>query len=469
MRLISSLWRTATFRLALIYLILFGISVTALVAFVYLATVRVIERQTDETIEAELTGLAERYRRQGVPGLHSIIAERSRGQQHSLYLLVAPGRAVVAGNLNGWPKVATGPGGWLNFQFNQPIGGVVGSVYEAREARARHIRLDQGFQLLVGRDIQQRREIEATVRQSLVWAVALLLALGLAGGVVMSRNMLGRIQAINRTSQDIVAGDLSRRVPVSGSNDEIDRLAVNLNHMLDQIERLMTAMRQVTDNIAHDLRGPLNRLRTRLDVTLMAQPSTEEYREVLRSMVGDTEQLLTTFNALLNIAQVESGARKAFVAIDLGDVVRDLGELYAGVAEENDMTFSTTAGDGLMVLGDRELLAQALANLLDNAIKYTPSGGRIRFTAERTEDRVAVAVADSGPGIPDDQRERVLERFVRLEASRNSPGSGLGLSLVRAVARLHGASLTLDDADPGLLARLVFPAGAATGHNLANS
>lgn len=462
MPLISQLWRTATFRLALIYLALFGVSVTALVAFVYLATMSVIERQTDETIEAELTGLAERYRREGVLGLRSVIAERSRGQRHSLYLLVAPGRVAVAGNLDGWPAVATGPGGWLDFRFAQARGGEL----EARQARARHIRLERGFQLLVGRDIQQRREIEATVRRSLVWAVALLLALGLAGGVVMSRNMLGRIQAINRTSRDIVAGDLSRRVPVSGSNDEIDRLAVNLNRMLDRIERLMSAMRQVTDNVAHDLRGPLNRLRTRLDVTLMAAPADAEYREALQDMVGDTEQLLATFNALLGIAQVESGARKAFVTVDLGTVVRDLGELYAGVAEENGVTFSIAAGAGLAVRGDRELLAQALANLLDNAIKYTPGGGAVRIAAERVEDGIEVAVADSGPGIPADQRERVLERFVRLEASRNSPGSGLGLSLVRAVARLHDARLTLGDAGPGLVVTLALP---ADGGNLSDS
>ena len=462
MRLISQLWRTATFRLALVYLALFGVSVTALVVFVYLATMGVIERQTDETIEAELTGLAERYRREGVLGLRSVIAERSRGQRHSLYLLVTPGRVAVAGNLDGWPAVATGPGGWLDFRFAQARGGEL----ETRQARARHIRLERGFQLLVGRDIQQRREIEATVRRSLVWAVALLLALGLAGGVVMSRNMLGRIQAINRTSRDIVAGDLSRRVPVSGSNDEIDRLAVNLNRMLDQIERLMSAMRQVTDNIAHDLRGPLNRLRTRLDVTLMAAPADAEYREALQDMVGDTEQLLATFNALLGIAQVESGARKAFVTVDVGTVVRDLGELYAGVAEENGVTFSTAAGAGLAVRGDRELLAQALANLLDNAIKYTPGGGAVRIAAERVEDRIEVAVADSGPGIPAEQRERVLERFVRLEASRNSPGSGLGLSLVRAVARLHDARLTLGDAGPGLVVTLALSADA---RNLSDS
>ena len=309
-------------------------------------------------------------------------------------------------------------------------------------------------------------EIDALIRESLVWAVALLLVFGLAGGVFMSRRLLSRIQAINLTSQEIVAGDLSRRIPVSGSNDEIDRLAINLNHMLDQIEQLMEEMRQVTDNIAHDLRDPLNRLRTRIDVTLMATPSAAEYREVLEGMVGDTEQLLATFNALLKIAQVESGVRNAFEDVDLTAVVRDLGELYAGVAEEQDLEFSQAVGDHLIVHGDRELLAQALANLLDNAIKYTPGGGKIYLTAERASGRVTVAVADSGPGIVAAERERVLNRFVRLETSRNSQGSGLGLSLVRAVAGLHGAVLALDDADPGLLVTLVFAAPAQAASNL---
>jgi len=463
--LISQLWRTATFRLALIYLALFGVSVVVLVSFLYFSTVRVIERQTDETIGAEITGLSERYRDEGLLGLRAVVVERSSGQRHSLYLLVAPGDAILAGNLDRWPSVATGPSGWLNFTFGQPVG----RDFETHEARARHILLDDGFQLLVGRDIQQRRDIDALVRESLVWALALLLVFGLAGGVVMSRNMLGRIQAINRTSQDIVAGDLSRRVPVTGSNDEIDRLAVNLNHMLDQIEQLMEAMRQVTDNIAHDLRGPLNRLRTRMDVTLMERPTAAEYHRALESMVGDTEQLLATFNALLRIAQVESGVRKSFGDIDLTAIIRDLGELYAGVVEEKGLEFSLAAGDELTIWGDRELLAQAVSNLLDNAVKYTPPGGNIWLTADYSNGRVTVAVADSGPGIAADAREHVLDRFVRLDTSRNSAGSGLGLSLVRAVANLHGATLTLDDANPGLLVTLVFPeASRASERHLSN-
>ena len=451
--LISQLWRTATFRLALIYLALFGVSVAALIAFLYFSTVRVIERQTDETIIAEITGLSESYRDEGLLGLRGVVAERSRGQRHSLYLLVAPGNAILGGNLDRWPSVTAGPSGWLNFTFGQPMG----RNFETHEARARHILLDDGFQLLVGRDIQQRRDIDALVREALVWALALVLLIGLAGGVVMSRNLLGRIEAINRTSQEIVAGDLGRRIPVSGSNDEIDRLAVNLNHMLDQIEHLMEAMRQVTDNIAHDLRGPLNRLRTRMDVTLMARPAAEEYHRVLESMVGDTEQLLATFNALLRITQVESGVRKSFAEVALTDIIGDLGELYAGVAEDKRLEFSLAAGDRLTVWGDRELLAQAFSNLLDNAIKYTAPGSKIWLTAARSNRRVTVAVADSGPGIAANERERVLDRFVRLDTSRNSPGSGLGLSLVRAVVDLHGATLTLDDANPGLLVTVVFP------------
>jgi signal transduction histidine kinase len=276
--------------------------------------------------------------------------------------------------------------------------------------------------------------------------------------------MLRRIEAINRTSRDIIAGDLTRRIPVSGSSDELDRLAGNLNTMLDQIEGLMTGMRQVTDNIAHDLRSPLTRIRTRLELALMERPSVEAYRAAMEQVLDSTTELIATFNALLSIAQVEAGAlRESMAEIDLAAVAEDVAELYAPVAEDAQLRLRIEAAGGTLIRGNRHLLSQALANLIDNAIKHTPAGGTISVRVARADGSAELVVEDTGPGIPESDRTRVLDRFVRLEASRHAPGSGLGLSLVRAVAQLHHGTLTLEDNRPGLRVRLVFPAMSPTG------
>ena len=454
----SKLLRTSTFRLALVYLALFGLSVVALFAFVYWNTAVFIAEQTDQTIKAEITGLAEQYRDGGLIGLLDVVRERGRGQSQSLYLITDPARRWLAGNLDAWPQVETGPGGWLDFTVRRNAG----RRPETHHMRARHLVLRGGFQLLVGRDVQERHDLAQRLRGTLIWVVALALALGLLGGVVMSRNMLRKIDAINRASRDIMAGDLSRRVAVSGANDELDRLAQNLNAMLGEIERLMTGMRQVTDNVAHDLRTPLNRLRGRLEVTLMAPPEAATYRAAMEETIAEAEGLLNTFNALLGIAEAESGAQRGNLAeLDAGLLATDVAELYTPLAEDKGITLTCEAGQGLAITGDRHLLSQALANLADNAVKYTPPGGAVTVVARRPDDsgdEIELAVADSGPGIPEADRERVLERFVRLEASRNSPGSGLGLSLVAAVARLHGAELVLEDNTPGLRVSLRFAA-----------
>ena len=285
-----------------------------------------------------------------------------------------------------------------------------------------------------------------------------MLILGLVGGAVMSRNMLARLDSINRTSAEIIDGDLSRRVPVGSSHDEFDALAENLNAMLDRIERLMKGVREVTDSVAHDLRTPLNRLRNRLETTQRhLDPATAEAAEI-ESAVAETDQLITTFNALLLIAEADAGvARGAMTPIDLAPVVEDMAELYAPLAEEKGVTLRITPAGATMIDGNRSLISQALANLVDNAIKYTPAGGMVTVTALETPQGVDLRVADTGPGIPSDERARVVERFVRLDASRNAPGTGLGLSLVAAVARLHDARLMLEDNAPGLRAVIRFP------------
>ncbi|NQV57089.1 MAG: HAMP domain-containing protein, partial [Rhodospirillales bacterium] len=318
--------KTTTFRLAFIYMAIFGLSMFALLGFIYWTTAGISTGQTDDTIHAEITGLAEQYRARGLSGLVLIVRERSANQRQSLYLLTNPAGGAVAGNLTRWPDAMPSEGGWLEFPYQRPIGGII----ESHRARARPLSLAGGFQLLVGRDVEERLLVEHVMRTALTWAVVLTIGLGLLGGVLTSRNLLRRIETINNTSREIMGGELGRRVPIAGSGDELDRLAENLNDMLDQIERLVTGMRQVTDNIAHDLRSPLNRLRSRLEVTLMGDGDISEYRQALELTIDEAGLLMETFNALLNIAQAEAGwPEEQLSEFDLSGLVADMGELYA--------------------------------------------------------------------------------------------------------------------------------------------
>jgi len=452
------LLRTTAFRLALVYVLVFAVSAGLLIGFIYLSTSSFMAAQTDETLNAEITGLEEQYRQRGLPGLRQIIIERSSRSESSLYLLANADLSRIAGNLSIWPADAERePNGYMNFTYDRQVADGI----EKRLARARQFRLPGNFYLLVGRDVVDRRGVEDLITDALLWAGALTLALGLLGGFVISRNMMSRIEAINRTSRDIMEGDLSRRVELTGIGDEFDELASNLNDMLDQISRLMAGMREVSDNIAHDLRTPLNRLRSRLEVTLMKPQGDQEYREALEQAISDADGLISTFNALLLITRAESGVlRENFAPTDLSAIVRDMSELYEPVAEAKNIAFRAISGPPVTCHGDRSLISQALGNMIDNAIKYTPSGGAVSVWVQREAGTATLKVRDNGPGIPEADRARVLQRFVRLEASRHTPGSGLGLSLVAAVAQLHEGELQLDDAGPGLIASLRLPLDA---------
>lgn len=446
-----TLFRTYTFRIALGYLGLFGLSGAALILFVFWSTAAFIERQTDATINAEITGLSETYRGRGLRGLSAIVEERSRNQRQSLYLLIDPAGRLLAGNLDGWPPGDADAQGWLNFRFERPIAGTL----QERAARARHLRLVGGFQMLVGRDVEERNQVTTRIRRSLVWAFAAILILGLGGALAVSRGTLRRVEAINRTSREIMAGDLTQRVPVAGGNDELAQLALNLNSMLDRIERLMLGMRNVSDNIAHDLRTPLNRMRTRIDVALMVRRTEPDYRDLLAQTVEEIDSLIATFNALLAIARAESGAlHQEMEYLDPAELVGEVIELFAPAAEDSGIDLSGELEPGLRIRAHRALLSQAISNLLDNAIKYGRQRISVRVVAR--DGTAVLSVADAGPGIPAADREKVLERFYRADTSRSNPGSGLGLSLVRAVARLHDAQLTIDDNRPGVIATLIF-------------
>lgn len=436
-------------------MLLFAVSVTALLFFTYWNTRRTLDAQVDQIIEAEITGLSEEWQHFGLQGLAETVRTRSSRAGQSLYVLSDSLHHYVAGNLEFWPQISDVPGQMVEFDFDRPINGKL----EPRRARGRVFALAGGFSLLVAQDVHDRYLTERMFTTTLPWTVVLILILGAAGGALMSRNMLQRLDTINRTSGEIIAGDLSRRVPLNGSGDEFDVLAENLNRMLDRIERLMKGLREVTDSVAHDLRTPLNRLRNRLEESVARLNASGAQADEIERAIAETDKLIATFNALLLIAETDAGTTRAAMSVlDLGGVAADVVELYEPLAEERNVSLALMPGTDLVIEGNRSLVAQALANLVDNAIKYTPAGGKVRIRAVNTSAGVELSVADSGPGIPAADRQRVTERFVRLEASRSSPGTGLGLSLVVAVAHFHNAEFLLEDNVPaGLKAVLRFP------------
>jgi len=470
---LNKLFRSSTFRLALIYMVLFSTSVLALLGFIYWSTAGYMSRQADETIEAEIKGLAERYETDGLTGLTAQLADRLAEQQpgdSSIYLLTDQKFTPLIGNIIRWPTAQKDQGGWLNFR----LGGAESK--RAHRARARAFRLRGNFYLLVGRDMLELEDTQKLIIRTLIWGMAITLALALLGGVMMSRSMMSRIELINRTSREIMSGDLTKRIPTSQSEDDFDALADNLNRMLDQIELLMDGVRRVSDSIAHDLKTPLARLRHRLerlkamdvqgeerqelvDSALNEKAMDvqgEERQELVDSALNEADRLLTTFNALLRIARIEAEARReGFRPLDIKELLCDVGELYEPVAEEKGISFELHCPSTLTIRGDRDLLFQALANLLDNAIKYTPVGGSITMSLDGALRQVIIR--DAGLGIPVSERDKVFQRFYRIDRSRTSLGSGLGLSLVSAVAKLHRIDLTLSDNNPGLCVTLHLP------------
>lgn len=449
-----NLFRTSAFRLTWLYMMLFGASVLVLLGFIYLSTVSVIEQQTMETVEAELRGLDEQYRQHGIAGLVNLIRQRSENARDSIYLLTDPELKPLAGNLPAWPVPPDQTGPWVGLVVGRRDNNEVVTF----PARARIFTLAGGFHLLVGRDNFDRVRFQTIVVDALTWSLAAAAALGLLGGLILSRRMLKRVDQVSRTARQIVAGDLSQRIATTGSDDEFDRLADSLNSMLDQIERLMTGMRLATDALAHDLRSPLTRLRGRIELALRQPPDPAGDREALADVLAQADSALVTFESLLKIAMAEAGIpRNDLVPVDLAAIARDAAELYEPLAEEKQIGLTCNADSGVLVQGQPELLAQALTNLLDNAVKYTPAGGLISVNVTVAGQGPVVTVADTGPGISEENRSRVLERFVRLEECRSTPGAGLGLSLVAAVAKLHDATVTLGDNEPGLMISMRFP------------
>ena len=445
--------RSSTFRLALVYAALFGASVLLLLGFIYWSTAGYMTRQTEALIDAEIDTFAERYRTTGIPGLVALIEERLQSDS-SVYLLADPAFRPLVGNLDGWPLGPSEEDGWLEFQIRE------GDVVQL--ALSRTFTLRGGFHLLVGRDVRALTRTKRLITRTLAWGLGLTALLALVGGALMSRSTARRIEAIHRTGLDIMRGDLSHRIPRDGSHDDFDQLAAHLNEMLDRMAASMDEVREVTDNIAHDLRTPLGRLRNQLE-TLRARPGGDAAAEV-DAAIEEADRLLATFNALLRIARIESGTlRSGFGEVDLTVLLRDLAELYEPAAQERGQRIEVELPPRARVPGDRDLLVQAFANLLDNAIKYSPEGGIIALRLDqRPGEGARVRVSDTGPGIPEGEREAVMRRFYRGESSRTTMGSGLGLSLVDAVARLHRVELTIGGDGRGLVVEWRFPHSAAS-------
>jgi signal transduction histidine kinase len=449
------LLRTHAFRLAALYFLVFAASVLGVLFFVYWTSANFVERQTEATLDAEITGLAEQYSQRGLSGLVQLVAARSAGDRGDamLYLVTDPDGRPLAGNIAGWPVGAPARSGWLSFTVEATAHGHVA----AHPARGSLIVIPGGYRLLVGRDISDAAAFRDRVRLTLLWSGLVALGVGVLGGAAMSRNLLRRVELVNRTSERVMAGNLSDRVPLDGTSDEFDLLAANLNRMLDQIERLMTAMREVTDDVAHDLKTPLSRLRARLELALIGPADAAAQSEAIGAAIGEADRMLATFNALLRIAEAEAGGgQDRFETLDLGETARSAAELYEPVAEEKGFALKLAVEPKVNIRGDRHLLSQALANLLDNSLKYADDGDLL-VRVFRSGERAVLEVADRGPGIPEADRETVFDRFVRLEPSRSTPGNGLGLSLVRAVAHRHQGAVTLADGQPGLRVRLEFP------------
>ncbi len=454
--------RTTTFKLTLVYLTVFAIFAILLLGYFALNTRRLITEQITQTVDAEIAGLAEQYQQGGIRRLVFVIESRSKRPGSSLYLLTTPAGESVAGNVGSLPAGLLNHEGWSETAYRRQEEQEVAEHH----ALVRVFQLTGGFRLLVGRDLEERERLYEIILAAGNWSTAIVIVLGLLGGFFVTRRVLHRVDAMTETTRTIMLGDLAGRLPMAGTGDELDRLALNLNEMLERIEALMRGLQEVSENIAHDLRTPLTRLHNRAEEALRSASTEPEYRAALEATLEESNGLIRTFNALLMIARAESGqARENMTQLDAAEIAHSVAELYEPLAEEEGLAVAVDAPYPVPMYGNRELISQALANLLDNAIKYAVPAGQAgeRAAAEITvrawsdSEHVYLAVCDRGPGIAQPERARVVERFVRLDPSRSVPGSGLGLSLVSAVARQHGGELRFDDNQPGLKAVLVLP------------
>ena len=445
------LFHSAGFRFGAIYAVLLAVSATALALFLWWATAGLLDRQTQAAIEADAQGLAERWADGGLPALIVTVNERlaQNIDDDAIYLLVDPNMKRIAGNLASWPPSVAETGAWYGLRV---VRAGMKSV-----ANVQRFELPGGFHLLIGRDVPVRAQLRTLLTDALLWAVIVVLMMATIGALVVRSLFRRTLANVSATATAIAGGDFAQRVRLSGRGDEFDQVAEVINDMLDRIGRLMDGVRQVSNAIAHDLRTPITRARTRLEDAALHAETPDDLRAAIERATLDLDGIVAVFQALLRIAEIEAGSRRSsFARLDLAPLLAEVGDLYDALAEDRGIVLTIETPAAVPAYGDKAMIQQAVANLVDNAMKFSPQGGMVRLSAV-VSSMVFVTVSDQGPGIAADEREKATDRFYRGESARNTPGSGLGLSLVLAVAHLHGGALQLADNAPGLRAVLALP------------
>ena len=482
---VPAIMKTTAARLSALYLLLFALCAVLLVFYMTSLSARMLTAQTQDTINDEVLGLARAYQRGGLPVLVRVVEQRSRQPGANLYLIADANGQILTGNVQSLEPGVIDTEGWTTEPFSyrrfgegeldrqrsgasDPATPQSGDAVAQPEGEKGHnaialvLRLPNQMIMLVGRDLGEPERFRAVIKRSLMLALGMMGLGGLLIWFFVGHAALKRIDSVSDASRRIMGGDLSGRLPVTGAGDEFDRLSENLNSMLARIATLNEGLKQVSDNIAHDLKTPLTRLRNRAEATLSGKHNTADYRQALEGTITESDQLIKTFNAILMISRLEAGySSESTSKVDLVEAVRDVVELYEPVAEEAGVSLETAVQGNFIIGGNRELIGQALSNIVDNAIKYSTDATdkpSVVVTLERADHQIKLSVADNGHGIPDDaDRARATERFVRLEKSRSQPGSGLGLSLAKAIMKFHNGQLDLLPGNPGLSVIMSFP------------
>ncbi len=463
---LSALLRTTAVRLSALYLLLFLLSAMALFFYMTNLSVNFLTAQTQKALLDEVTGITASYERGGIPMLVRSIDRRSRQPGAFLYLIADPAGRILAGNVESLEPGVLNISGMSDRPFTYMRYGEQENAGQ-HKAIAIVLAMPNGMRVLVGRDLSEPELFRDIMRRALVLALGIMAVGAFLIWYFVGRRALLRLKQVSTSSQRIMAGDLGERLPVSGSGDEFDRLSLNLNAMLGRIEELNDGLKHVSDNIAHDLKTPLTRLRNKAEATLSGARENSDYRAALEDIIAESDQLIRTFNAILMISRLEAGySSETMEVLPVNPILQDVCELYEPVAEDAGLRLVTELDEDISLRINRELVGQTISNLIDNAIKYAQPDQNhnddgdlpsITVAMKRDGEQVLISVADQGAGIPEDMREQATERFVRLEESRTQPGSGLGLSLVKAVMKLHGGSLKLEDNQPGLRVVLAFP------------